>query len=327
LIDVAVYTHKALEATALLATVLGEPDAAERYRRLVAELAKRIEERFWVEEEGSYADFYGTRSQAISATEGAIKQIGLKGSSALTRRDKDLIGYYERLKDKFSAMQDSSRGWITNKNWVITTPMEMGIAPPARAIRLLDRIRREHVGEYGPYLSAVERQAMMTISTGVQAVSEGNYGRTDEALWYVDKIVQTFNRRTPGSIAEMMPDYGCFAIAWTSYGIVLPLIQHVFGIRPDALRKTVVFDPHVPAGWEEMSIADVRVGTNVLSFSRSRTAKGIEYDFDAKENGWTFVLKGRAVPGARYYLNGRPVPFTAAGIRMGGRKNHVLVVQ
>ena len=31
---------------------------------------------------------------------------------------------------------------------------------------------------------------MMTISTGVQAVSEANYGRTDEALWYVDKIVR-----------------------------------------------------------------------------------------------------------------------------------------
>jgi hypothetical protein len=72
-------------------------------------------------------------------------------------------------------MPDGERARITNKNWVIATPMETGIAPRARAIALLDKIRPENTGEYGPRLSAVERQAMMTISTGVQAVAEGRY--------------------------------------------------------------------------------------------------------------------------------------------------------
>jgi hypothetical protein len=166
----------------------------------------------------------------------------------------------------------------------------------------------------------------MTISTGVQAVSEGNYGRTNEALWYVDRIVRTFNRVTPGSISEMMPDYGCFTIAWTSYGIVLPLIQHVFGIQPDAPRKTVVFEPHLPTGWEDISIDDLPVGTNVVSFSRARTGRGIEYSVAARQSGWSFVLKGADLPGARYFLNGRPVSSISAGIRMTGTKNHVLVV-
>jgi glycogen debranching enzyme len=249
LIDVAVYTQQALKATAHIAGILNEPDSAARYERLASQLATRINERFWVESEGSYADFYGTKAQAMSAAEGAIKQIGLKGAKRLAARDRELMGDYERLEQRFAAMRDGSRGWITNKNWVITTPMEAGIAPRARAIRALDKIRKENVGEYGPFLSAVERRAMMTISTGAQAVSEANYGRTDQALWYVDKIVQTFNRVSPGSISEMMPDYGCFTIAWTSYGIVVPLIQHVFGVQPDALNRTVVFEPHVPAGW------------------------------------------------------------------------------
>ena len=327
LIDVAVYTEQALRATARIAGVLNEPEAAERYRQLASQLARRINERFWVEEEGSYADFYGTRAQAMSAAEGAIRQIGLKGANELTQRDRELMGYYEQLKRKFSAMPDSTRGWLTNKNWVITTPMETGIAPRARALRLLDKIRHENVGEYGPFLSAVDKQAMMTISTGVQAISEGNYGRTDEAMWYVDRIVRTFNRVSPGSISEMMPDYGCFAIAWTSYGIVVPLIQHVFGIQPDAPRKTVVFEPHLPSGWEDIRIDDLPVGTNLVSFSRARTDKGIEYQVDATQGGWSFVLKGKALPGARYFLNGRPVSFTASGIEMRGRRNHVLVVQ
>ena len=179
LIDVAVYTQQALESAARIAEVLNETDAKDRYRKLAADLKVKINQQFWIEQDSTYADFHGSRAQAVSAAEGAIKQIGLKGADKLTKRDKDLIAHYKRLKAEFSAMPDANRGWITNKNWVIATPMETGIAPPARAIQLLDKIRRENSGEYGPYLSAVERLAMMTIATGVQAVAEGNYGRTD----------------------------------------------------------------------------------------------------------------------------------------------------
>jgi hypothetical protein len=239
-----------------------------------------------------------------------------------------MIGYYERLKQKFSAMRDTTRGWTTNKNWVITTPMETGIAPRARAIRALDKIRRDDVGEWGPFLSAVERGAMMTIATGAQAVSEANYGRTEQTLWYIDKIVQTFNRVTPGSISEMMPDYGCFTIAWTSYGIVVPLIQHVFGVKPDALHQTVVFQPHLPTRWKdkEMSLEDLPVGTNLISFFRAKTAKGVEYRFEAKNDGWQLVFMPKPDGRARYYLNGKPVAARPAGIRMEGRHNAVLEV-
>jgi hypothetical protein len=167
---------------------------------------------------------------------------------------------------------------------------------------------------------------MMTISTGAQAVSEGTYGRSDEALWYMEKIVDTFNRVLPGSMSEMMPDDGCFTIAWTSYGIVIPLVQQFFGIQPDAVHRTVVIDPHLPTGWENVSIEDLPVGTNAISFSRMKIGTRIEYGIRAKTAGWNFVLKGIEAPGARYYLNGRPVSFTASGIRMSGKKNLVLVV-
>ncbi|HEX4387811.1 MAG TPA: GH116 family glycosyl hydrolase [Steroidobacteraceae bacterium] len=325
LIDVAVYTQQALEAAARMAEVLSDTEAKDHYRKLASALKERINQRFWIEQDGSYADFYGSRSQAVSAAEGAIKQIGLKGADKLTQRDKGLIAHYERLKAEFSALPEAERGWITNENWVIATPMETGIAPRARAIALLDKIRRENSGEYGPYLSAVERRSMMTISTGVQAVAEGKYGRTDEAMWYVDRIVQTFNRVSPGSISEMMPDHGCFTIAWTSYGIVLPLVEHVFGVRPDAVNKTIVFEPHLPAGWEDISIENLPVGTNRISFSRRRTGEGVVYDIEAKESGWHFFLRPNASANARYYLNGRPTNPAPSGIDMRGRRNQVLI--
>jgi glycogen debranching enzyme len=326
LIDVAVYTQQALQGTARVARLLGEPDTL-RYDRLAARLKSRINQRLWVEEEVSYADFFGTRAQAVSAAEGARKQLTLKGDDKLTVRERELMRHYTGLARTFRAMPDTTRGWLTNKNWVIATPMEVGIAPRERAIRALDRIRRENLGPYGPYLSATERLYMMTIATGVQAVAEAEYGRTEEALWYMDRIAQTFNRVTPGSISEMMPDWGCFTIAWTSYGIVVPLIEHVFGIEPDAAHKTVTFAPSMPRGWEDMSIEDLPIGTNLVSLAASRTGKGLEYTFQSKEGDWTLFLRSGDSPGARYYLNGRPVVPGASGIQMTGVRNQVLAVR
>jgi hypothetical protein len=141
----------------------------------------------------------------------------------------------------------------------------------------------------------------------------------------MNRIVQTFNRKLPGSLSEMMPDYGCFVIAWTMYGIVVPLVEHVFGVEPDAINKTVVFRPQLPSGWEDLSIEDLPVGANLISFARAKTEKGIEYLIEGRERGWRFVLKPEQSPGARYYLNGKPVA-DPSEIRMTGRKNQVLVV-
>jgi glycogen debranching enzyme len=325
-IDVAVYTQQALEAAADIAEAVHDEKASDRYRKLACKFKAEINQRLWIEKDGTYGDFYGSRSQAVTAAEGSIAQIELKGAHKLTREDKDLIAHYRRLQAQFAAMPDGERAWITNENWVIATPLETGIAPRARAIRLLDKIRRENTGEYGPYLSAVDRHSMMTISTGAEAVAEGEYGRIDDAMWYVDKIAQTFNRVTPGSMSEMMPDKGCFTIAWTSYGIVVPLVEHVFGIQPDAADKTIVFEPHLPTGWEDISIEDLPVGTNLVSFSRARTEKGVSYDVEAKERGWTFILRTGSLPAdTKYFLNGKPISAPASGIRMDGTRNRVLI--
>ena len=325
LIDVAVYTQQALLATAEVGRLLGDSKSAGRYERLADQLKQRINDRLWLEDEGSYADFYGTRDQAVSAAEGMIKQIGLRGSDQVTARDRELIQHYREFGAKLAALPDTTRGWITNKNWVVATPIEMGIAPRDRAIEALDRIRKDGVGEYGPFLSAVNRGAMMTISTGVLAVAEASYGRMDESLWYVNRIVETFGRKLPGSIYEMMPDYGDFVQAWTIYGMVVPLVEHIFGIRPDAAHRTVTFEPHLPKGWEDIGIEDLRVGTTSISFSRASTSQGIEYRIQSKESGWQFVLKPAESAATRYELNGKPVAPDSSGIRMSGRSNVLLV--
>jgi hypothetical protein len=66
------------------------------------------------------------------------------------------------------------------------------------------------------------------------------------------------------------------------------------------------------------------VVSNAISFAWAETARGNEYSIESSQDGWAFTVK---VPGASAYsLNGTPVTATAGEIRMGGRRNHLLVV-
>ena len=98
-------------------------------------------------------------------------------------------------------------------------------------------------------------------------MAECAYGRTDNALEYVNKIVETFNKALSGSISEMMPDYGCPVQAWTIYGLATPLVTHVIGIDPDAYNKSISITPHLPTRWNHAAIYDLPVGDNSISFA------------------------------------------------------------
>lgn len=329
LIDVAVYTQQALEVASQMAALFGEINVQQEYAQKAALLKERIDTLFWDDAAGSYCDFYGSREQALAVAKGALEQLY---AGAVTVDDSaklaDKKQFYENLVREFSALPPGTqRGWFTNKNWVISTPAETGMAPRNKAIRLLDKVRREDCGPYGPWLSAVEQRYMMTISTGVQAMAECAYGRTDQAMWYVDKIVQTFSRVLPGSISEMMPDYGCPVQAWTIYGLATPLVTHVLGVQPDAYRRNILLSPHLPTGWDHGCIYELPVGNNSLSFTIQKREGRSSYLVRATSPGWTYTLHIDGVAGKRYRLNGKVLRAATDDITLKGTVNKVEVLQ
>ncbi len=325
LIDVSVYTQQALESASLLAAAMKDTAAQMHYNQLAGTLKDKINIDFWDEANTSYCDFYGTTKEAATTCGGALEQLKrdkrLSDSATVKIRD-----YYQHLKDSFSRMPVQSRGWITNKNWVINTPMETGIAPRERALRALDIIREKNCGPYGPYLhAAIDRRHMMTISTGVQAVAECRYGRMDQALWYMNKIAETFGRTLPGSISEMMPDYGCFTQAWTNYGIAVPLIRYMFGVVPDALNKQATITPHFPTGWDSVGICRLPVGDNLLSFSREKSGGEVKYTFTQQKKEWKIIFDPACETGTQYYLNGKALQGKPSSILLEGEKNELII--
>jgi glycogen debranching enzyme len=285
LIDSAAYTWSALRAGSHMAVLFGEPEWSRKYTDLSERLGEKINRDLWMEKEGLYADAMATVGKVLDRMDIYIDRA--RNSDA-----EETAQELERMKADMSMMDpDSEQPWLF-KNWVINTPMETGLAPRDKAIRALDRMGTdEFTGPWGTYLSGMYRTAMMTISTGVQAVAEARYDRMNESLRFVRLIASTFNMRLPGSISEMSPDYGCFVQAWTNYGITWPLMSYMFGIRPRAYWNELSLRPRLPDGWNEVSVEKVEVGlgghANRLGFYISLSETTDVYRVELAEPGWT----------------------------------------
>jgi len=317
LIDTAVYTCEALKVAGWMAELFGEPEKAKSYNETHLKLKDKINRDLWLEDEGLYAEAMGTPGNILKRLDLYIERARTHGAEPAG------IATLEKMKlDMLSMNPDEEKPWLF-KNWVINTPMEVGIASKEQAVRALTRMATdEFTGPWGTYLSGLYRTQMMTISTGVQAVAESRYDRIDESLRMVKLIASTFNKRLPGSISEMSPDYGCFVQAWTAYGIVYPLMAHMFGINPRAYWKQLTLRPRIPKDWTEISVNRVQLGngsaSNELDFELKLGGAEDVYRFTLAQPGWQVEVNVVSGENDDVLLDGQPVQkeLNAAGERI-----------
>jgi glycogen debranching enzyme len=290
-VDTAALTAEALAALGAMAEVLGEESVARRCRELHGLVGRRIEDAFWIADEGLYGDIVATPAEMAPRLRAWIErargrdhggEAGVEQARAFAR----LLEEAERAPD-----QERKRAWLC-KNWTLLCPLEAGLTPRENALRLLERVESpEFSGPWGMYLSGIERRRSMSIATGVLAVAELRYGRVEQALGYVRTIAKTLDMHMPGAISEMSPDYGCFVQAWSGYGVVWPLVTQVFGVQPDAFGRRLALAPCFPRDWPAASLRGVRVGSNAFDIAWDGRALRVL----SREPGWAVTADGMPV--------------------------------
>ena len=288
MIDAAAYTAQALEALAGMAEAVGDAETAGRSRRLREAVCRRLDEAFWIEEEGMYGDLLATPGEIAPRLRALV--VRSVRSQYVDHARPDVRAAYAHLLARAEAdpNPDARRPWLL-KNWIVITPLEAGLAPAERASRVLARVESsEFTGPWGMYLNGIERAAAMSINTGVLAVAELNYGRPDEALARVRVLAETLERHMPGAVPEILPDGGCFLQAWSGYAIAWPVVSQVFGLQPRAHERTLLLRPRFPAGWPRASLRDVRVGTNRFDLEWD----GAVLTVTSREPGWAVEAEG-----------------------------------
>ena len=278
MIDVAAYSQRGFADAAKIAMVLGEQQTADEYLALSQYLKQQINTKFWSEDFGSYADFIGTDEQALHLIEDAIVRADtLNKPWAIEELEATKRFIEEHPSDK-------PRPFVMHHNWVVNTPMEMGIADSTKAIRALETAK-QFVNPFGMFVTGIDRDAsagsndgaykappiftytgaVMTLPTGVQARAENNYGRPNAALDYLERMTRSFSYALPGSMYEVSPDFGMMVQAWNIYSFAYPIVHQFFGIEPNAARKQVTIAPMMPDSWSEASLEHVAIGDNEIS--------------------------------------------------------------
>ncbi len=304
MIDVASYTQKAFADASKMAQELGKDVLAIQYEELAAKLKVKINKEFWSEEFNSYADFIGTDAQALKLIEDAmVRADTLKKPWALTELEntkKSILLHPSNLPKPF----------VVYHNWVVNTPMEMGIADQDKALRALETAS-QFVNPFGVFVTGIDRDetagtddgtfkgskafsytgAVMTLPTGVVAIAENNYGRPEKALDYLKKMTHSFSYALPGSMYEVSPDYGMMCQAWNIYAFAVPIVNQFFGINPNAAHKTVVIEPKLPEEWDNCSLENVEVGRNSISVFYKRENGKVSYKVTQSEANWTIKLR------------------------------------
>ncbi|WP_445381040.1 amylo-alpha-1,6-glucosidase [Robiginitalea sp. IMCC43444] len=278
MIDVASYTQAAFADASSIAKVLGDIDKAEAYARAADRLKAKINQEFWSEDFNSFADFIGTDQQALHLIADAIVR-------ADTLNKPWAVAELEATRKNVLQNQDGRlKPFVLHHNWVVNTPMEMGIADPDKALKALETARN-FVNPFGMFVTGIDRDAsagtdegsfkgskvfsytgaVMTLPTGVQAIAENNYGRPDRALDYLQRMCRSFSYALPGSMYEVSPDYGMIAQAWNIYSFAIPVVEQFFGIDPMAAEKRIRISPLMPSAWKEASLENVRIAGNSIS--------------------------------------------------------------
>ena len=266
MIDTAVYTAEAYRCFSKMCGIMAHETEAEKYAQLAENARDAINTKMWDESEGLYCDAF-TSVQEVLEKKDAILE---KSHKKYAEKAENILNTVIAEKEK----QGSGRsGWLLNHNWIINTPMEMGIATQAQAERGLKTLHSsKYIGEYGMYLSGIYQDAMMTISTGVMAAAQARYGYGDRALELIEKMFKSFGKIALGCLAEMSPDYGCFVQGWTTYAAFLPIVKYFFGIQPCAGVKKddenkLILSPSMPNKWEKAAVSDVRILDGMLTVS------------------------------------------------------------
>ncbi len=304
MIDVAAYTQKAFKDASFIADALGEFNLAQQYYETSETLQQKINEEFWSEEFNSYADFIGTDEQALDLIEDAIIR-------ADTLNKPWAVEELKQTKEAILQNPSSTpRPFVLHHNWVVNTPMEVGLATNDKAEKALQTAEK-YVNPFGVFVTGIDRDqsagsddgsfkgskvfsytgAVMTLPTGVQIVSENNYGRPDMALNYMKRMTRTFSYALPGSIYEVSPDYGMITQAWNVYGFAVPIVEQFFGIQPDAANKKVTITPQMPSTWNVASLENVMIGDNEISvyFSEENGTKKVRVE--QIKSDWQLVLR------------------------------------
>jgi hypothetical protein len=261
-LDSAVYTIRALHDLAEMAAARGDEATQKWATDKAGALLRRFEQDWWMPERELYADSLALNQKMPT------NPLAVLGAAPTTK--------------------------LQQLYWINATPMETDFASSDHANAALSKLESSvftgtngfyQAGAGGGFNGKGDLEAS-ALPSSVMAVAEANYGRVDQSLRYVLDIARQLDLEQPGALPEQMPSPGYILFpfqplirramvmqAWSSYGVLYPIVHYFLGVRPQAPQRLIVVVPQLPGSLPQLSIRDLRIGDQNLAVAAQRENK------------------------------------------------------
>jgi hypothetical protein len=159
---------------------------------------------------------------------------------------------------------------ILDGHWVVAVPLEVGIADEEKALRALERIKKEWVSEWGLVHTRDVDERVWTLPTGVLALAAFRYGDARTGAWLLGRIASTIERGMLGAFSELIPNGGELLQLWSAAMFLRGITEGVFGLSPLAYRHRLALRPQLPPGWKFARLSQIRIGPHVVNSTLTR---------------------------------------------------------
>ena len=165
-----------------------------------------------------------------------------------------------------------------------TVPMWFGLTDQRKSELFLNVIAApDHQTDWGPRIISNQDPlysptgyhfgSVWPLFTGWAAVAGYRYHRVDYGYENLMANAQLAHDGSPGRTTEVLSGdfYTQLSTStphqiWSSAMVISPTLRGMMGLEVDALNGIVTLAPHVPAGWSDFAITNVKVGSAQLDF-------------------------------------------------------------
>jgi len=134
------------------------------------------------------------------------------------------------------------------------------------------------------------------------AALHGRLGHVEQMIGCLKRMAASGQRGVPGSVRTLDVGEDILLCARSAAAFVWPVTGSLFGLEPDAARKTIAFAPHTPIGWDGWKVENMIIGGAKVSVSSERISPSqAKYTIACSEPGWQVTA---AETGETYAVNG-----------------------
>ena len=124
-----------------------------------------------------------------------------------------------------------------------------------------------------------------------KAMRHGEQAHVERMIGALGQMVHTAAPGLPGSIRTEDAAPGVLLQARAAAGMIWPVFECLFGVKPDAGRKTIAWRPHTPIGWEGWKMENLRIGGTSFDVISERVSPShARYTIKTAEAGWTVCV-------------------------------------